>query len=109
MEFPASLAVAICDVESAMGKYILSPTGARGAFQLTSIAMRDMLQAMGERRYERTAILCGIAFLCLLQDRWQPADVIVKHYCDPAERDAYWAKVQAKMNLLAGTNGRVPI
>lgn len=94
VEFPEDLAVAIAKVESAMGKYILSPTGAKGIFQLTSIAMKDMLQVMAEHKYERTAILCGIGFLCLLQDRWMDAQEIVFHFCDPAEKDAYWKKIQ---------------
>lgn len=110
IEFPADGAVAIAQVESAMGKYLLSRTGARGIFQLTSIAMRDMLEAMARPKHERTGILCGLAFLCLLQDRWTDLDTIVRHYCDPDEKEAYLAKVHEFMeNPLHGTNGRMPV
>lgn len=95
MGFSGDLAVAVATVESAMGKYIISPTNARGLFQLTSIALKDMLQAMGLERHERVAMLCGIAFLCLLQDRWgDDPRTIVGHYADPAEKEAYWKKIQ---------------
>ena len=107
--FPVSLALAIAEVESAMGKYQLSPTGARGVFQMTSIAMKDLLLEMERHDDEWVDILCGLAFLHVLKRRWKEPEAIVKRYCDPAEKDAYWEKVVAKMNPLQNTNGRYPV
>ena len=42
-----SWAAAIAMTESSLGINQLSPTGARGVFQMTSIAMKDLLQAHG--------------------------------------------------------------
>lgn len=109
--FPEPLAVAVAQVESAMGRYQKSPTGARGVFQLTSIAFKDMMESLtSTERHERTDILCGVAFLCLLQDRWEGIEAIVSHFCDPAEKEAYWKKVQYLLESpIAGTNQRVNV
>ena len=88
-------ALAIAEVESAMGKYQLSPTGARGVFQLTSIAMKDLRYHMERTDDDMIDICCGILFLRLLLKRHKTEEEATKHYCDPNDRETYVPKVMA--------------
>lgn len=94
---PRRWALAIAEVESALGKYQLSPTGARGVFQMTTIAMKDLLKEMEKHDDDWIDIMCGILFLRLLLRRWHTLEQATKHYCDPKVRDEYWAKVKTLM------------
>ena len=82
-------ASAVAMVESALGKYQLSKTGARGVFQMTSIAMKDLLQAMQKADDDMIDIACGVLFLRLLLKRWKTEEEATGHFCDPADRGFY--------------------
>lgn len=79
-------------VESSLGVNRRSPTGAKGVFGMTSIAMKDLLQEM--ENDDTIAILCGVAFLKLLHDRHGEYRDATLKYCDPKDRDFYWARVK---------------
>ena len=89
--------VAIAMTESSLGIKQKSGTGARGVFQMTSIAMKDLLQEMEKQDDDIIDILCGIAFLHLLRKRWGSIEEATKHFCDPADRDFYWERVKKYM------------
>ena len=80
--------------ESSLGLNQKSGTGARGVFQMTSIAMKDLLQEMEKQDSDIIDILCGIAFLYLLEKRWGTMEEATKHFCDPKDRDFYWNRVK---------------
>ena len=82
-------ASAVAMVESAMGKYQLSKTGAKGVFQMTSIAMKDLLNEMQRQDDDMGDILCGVLFLRLLLKRWKTEEEATGHFCDPADRGFY--------------------
>jgi len=82
-------ASAVAMVESALGKYQLSKTGARGVFQMTSIAMKDLLQEMQKADDDMIDIACGVLFLRLLLKRWKTEEEATGHFCDPADRGFY--------------------
>lgn len=91
-------ALAIAEVESAMGKYQKSPAGALGVFQMTSIAMKDLLWAMEQKDDDLIDIACGILFMRLLLQRWGTPEKATQHYCDPKDRNFYVPKVMQIMN-----------
>jgi hypothetical protein len=97
-------ALAIAEVESAMGKYQKSPTGARGVFQMTSIAMKDLLLAMERHDDDLIDIACGILFMRLLLQRWGTPEKATEHYCDPDDRDVYVPKVMQILNRAGDKN-----
>lgn len=82
-------ASAVAMVESALGKYQLSKTGARGVFQMTTIAMKDLLQEMQKADDDMIDIACGVLFLRLLLKRWKTEEEATGHFCDPADRGFY--------------------
>ena len=82
-------ASAVAMVESALGKYQLSKTGAKGVFQMTSIAMKDLLNEMQRQDDDMGDILCGVLFLRLLLKRWKTEEEATGHFCDPADRGFY--------------------
>lgn len=86
-------ALAIAEVESSMGQNQLSPTGAKGVFQITSIAMQDLLLAMKAKDDDMIDIACGVLFLRLLKKRWGTIEKATSHYCDPKDRHFYVSKV----------------
>lgn len=90
-------AVAVAMVESSLGLNQKSPTGARGVFQMTSIAMKDLLQSMEAHDDDMVDILCGIAFLWLLYKRHGSVEDATYHYCDPDDRHFYWERVKKFM------------
>ncbi|MBU2346572.1 MAG: transglycosylase SLT domain-containing protein [Gammaproteobacteria bacterium] len=94
-------AAAVAMVESALGEHQKSPTGARGVFQMTSIAMKDLLQSMEVIDDDTLDIVCGIAFLKLLLKRWKTIEVATNHYCDPGDISFYLARVEKFMGEFA--------
>ena len=93
-------AVAISMTESSIGQHQLSPTGCKGMFQMSSIAMKDLLQEMEKQDDDIIDILCGLAFLHLLYKRHGTIDAATLHYCDPNDRRFYLARVRNFMEEL---------
>jgi hypothetical protein len=93
-------AVAVAMTESSLGLHQKSPTGCRGVFQMSSIAMRDLLLAMEFRDDDMIDMLCGIAFLWLLFKRHGSIEAATLKYCDPNDRSFYWKRVQGYMETL---------
>lgn len=92
------LTLSIAMTESSMGLNQKSGTGAKGVFQMTSIAMKDLLQEMEKQDDEIIDVLCGIAFIYLLMKRWGTWKGVVDHFCDPKDRDFYWNRVNGYIN-----------
>ena len=90
-------ASAVAMVESALGKYQLSKTGARGVFQMTTIAMRDLLQEMQKNDDDLIDIACGVLFLRLLLKRHKTIEEATAHFCDPKDRGFYIEKMKGYM------------
>jgi membrane-bound lytic murein transglycosylase MltF len=97
-----SWATAIAMTESSLGMAQKSPTGCRGVFQMSLIAMKDILQLMQESDDDLVDIVCGIAFLRLLLRRWKSIDEATNHFCDPNDRDFYLARVKKYMENING-------
>ena len=91
---------AIANVESSYGLHQKSPTGALGVFQMTSIAMKDLLWSMEQIDDDIVDIVCGIAFLRLLKKRFGTIEEATSHYCAPMDRPWYVTKV---MELIEST------
>jgi len=85
-------ALAVSMTESSLGLHRISPTGAKGLFQMTSIAMKDLLLEMENDNMVGT--LCGIAFLWLLYKRHHSVEDATLKYCDPNDRHFYWKRVE---------------
>jgi len=92
-----SWAVAIAMTESSLGLNQKSPTGCLGVFQMSGIAMKDLMQAMESNQDDVIDILCGVAFLYLLLKRHGSIEAATIRFCDPADRDFYWDRVQQYM------------
>lgn len=92
-----SWATSVAMVESSLGINQKSPTGARGVFQMTSIAMKDLLWMMEEVDDDLTDILCGLLFLRLLLKRHGSIEEATIHYCDPNDRYFYLDEVKSYM------------
>lgn len=82
-------ASAIAMVESSLGQRQKSPTGCVGVFQMSSVAMKDLLQEMSKQDDEFIDIACGVAFLYLLLRRHKTIENATAHFCDPADRFFY--------------------
>jgi len=93
-------AVAVAMTESSLGINQKSPTGARGVFQMTSIAMKDLLYEMENKDDDLIDLLCGILFLRLLYKRHGSIEKATAHFCDPNDRDFYIDKVKHYMETL---------
>ena len=92
-------AVSVAMVESSLGEKQKSPTGCRGVFQMSGIAMKDLLQAMTETDDDFIDIACGLAFLRLLLSRHKTIEAATAKFCDPADRDFYVDKVLAYIKV----------
>ncbi len=90
-------AVSIAFAESSLGINQLSPTGCKGVFGMSSIAMRDLLQSMIQADDEIVDISCGGAFLHVLLDRHKTIEDATGHYCDPKDRPFYIKRI---LNLM---------
>ncbi|MFH2076619.1 MAG: transglycosylase SLT domain-containing protein [Pseudomonadota bacterium] len=92
-------AVSVAMTESSLGMKQKSPTGCRGVFQMSGIAMKDLLQEMEKADDEIIDIACGVAFLHLLLDRHKTIEKATGHFCDPKDRDFYIARVKEYMGI----------
>lgn len=90
-------AAAVAMTESSLGLQQKSPSGCRGVFQMSSIAMKDLLWEMERNDDDLIDIGCGILFLALLLKRWKSIDEATLHFCDPADRDFYLDRVRDYM------------
>ena len=91
-----SWAVAVATVESSLGEHQKSPTGCLGIFQMSTIAMKDLLFSMEQIDDDLVDIACGVAFLKLLLKRHGSMEKATARFCDPKDRVFYVDKV---MNL----------
>jgi len=91
-------AAAIAMTESSLGKYQKSSTDCRGVFQMSSIAMKDLLFAMELVNDDLIDIVCGLSFLKLLMQRWKTYEEAPLHFCDPADRSFYLNRVKDYMS-----------
>ena len=87
-------ASAIAMTESSLGLNQLSPTKCRGVFQMSSIAMKDLLLTMDQVDDDLIDVICGLAFLRLLLKRHGNQEQATKHFCDPLDRGYYWDRVR---------------
>lgn len=92
-------AVSVAMVESSLGESQKSPTGCRGVFQMSSIAMKDLLQEMEKQDDDLIDIACGLAFLHLLKRRHGTIEAATEKFCDPNDRHFYLSKVLSYMNV----------
>lgn len=84
-------------VESSLGEKQKSSTGCLGVFQMSRIAMMDLLQSMETLDDDLIDIVCGIAFLKLLLNRWETIEEATNHFCDPGDRSFYFDRVKSFM------------
>lgn len=89
-----SWALAIAMTESSLGEKQKSPTGCRGVFQMSSIAMKDLLIEMEKADDDIIDIACGLAFLHLLLKRHKSFDNATAHFCDPNDKWFYIERVR---------------
>jgi hypothetical protein len=94
--WPAGIAM----TESSLGLNQKSPTGCKGVFQMSGIAMKDLLQEMEKADDDLIDIACGVAFLYLLYKRHSSIENATGHFCDPADRDFYIKRVLDYMGEL---------
>ena len=88
-----SWAVAVAMVESSLGEHQRSPTGCRGVFQMSNIAMKDLLISMESNDDDMVDIMCGVLFLRLLLKRWRTWEGAISHFCDPYDWTFYLDRV----------------
>lgn len=93
-KLPCSLAL----VESSLGLKQKSPTGCKGVFNMSSIAMKDILIEMEKIDDDWNDILCGIAFIRVLLKRHKSLDEIIAKFCDPKDRHFYVDRVKGHMS-----------
>lgn len=84
-------------VESSLGENQKSPTGCRGVFQMSGIAMKDLLQEMEKKDDDMIDICCGILFLRLLLLRHGNITDATGKFCDPKDRSFYVQRVINRM------------
>lgn len=82
-------AAAVALKESSLGINQLSPTGCKGVFQMSTIAMKDLLLEMEKRDDDLIDIYCGVLFLRLLLKRHKTIPKATARFCDPADRATY--------------------
>ena len=87
--------IAVAMVESSLGLNQYSPTGCKGVFQISSIAMKDLLIEMQRSDDDLIDIACGVAFLFLLLKRHKTIEAATAKFCDPADKGFYVDKVRA--------------
>ncbi len=95
-----SWALAIADQESSWGENQLSPTGAKGVFQMTRIAILDLLQESQKKDDDLIDICFGLLFLRLLLRRHGTIEEATGHYCDPNDRHFYVPSIMRKIAKL---------
>ena len=90
-------AVAVAFVESSIGLNQKSPTNCRGVFQMSSIAMKDLLVEMEKQDDDWIDICCGVLFLRLLFRRHGSIEAATAKFCDPNDRSFYVDRVLKAM------------
>ena len=93
---------AVAMVESSLGEAQVSPTGCRGVYQMSSIAMKDLWQEMAKQDDDVADIACGIAFLHLLFKRHGSIEKATEKFCDPNDRHFYLSRVLSYMEVFKG-------
>ena len=93
----SSWALAIAMTESSLGVNQVSSTGCLGVFQMSSIAMKDLLQEMKKVDDETVDIACGLCFLRILLKRHKSIEKATAAFCDPKDRSFYIDQVKAYM------------
>ncbi|MDD5234543.1 MAG: hypothetical protein PHG91_14215 [Syntrophales bacterium] len=93
--------LAVAMTESSLGLRQKSPTGCRGVFQMSLIAMKDLLQEMEKQDDDIIDILCGIAFLYLLLRRHKSIEAATVRFCDPKDQGFYVDRVKLFMKEFA--------
>ena len=91
-------ASSVAMTESSLGTHQESPTGCKGVFQMSSIAMKDLLISMSGIDDDLVDIVCGVAFLRLLLKRHKTIEEATKHYCDPKDKLFYLDRVKFYMS-----------
>lgn len=86
-------ASAVAMTESSLGMFQKSPTNCLGIFQMSSIAMKDLLLSMENKEDDLIDIACGVSFLYLLLKRHKTIEEATSHFCDPDDRDFYIKRV----------------
>ena len=89
--------VAVAFVESSLGENQKSPTGCRGVFQMSSVAMKDLLLEMEKKDDDLIDICCGILYLRLLLKRHKTLEAATAKFCDPKDRSFYVDRVLEHM------------
>lgn len=97
---PSDWATAIALSESSLGSVQESPTGCKGVFQMSTIAMKDLWLEMSKNDEELIDIACGCAFLYLLLRRHKSIEEATLRYCDPNDRHFYLGRVLTYMEAL---------
>jgi membrane-bound lytic murein transglycosylase MltF len=87
-------AAAVAMTESSLGMKQLSPTGCKGVFHMSMIAMRDLHQLMQLSDDDFADIACGMLFLRLLLKRWKTVEEATARFCDPKDREFYVDRVR---------------
>lgn len=93
--------VSIALVESSLGLKQKSPTGCKGVFQMSSVAMKDLTNEMLKVDDDLIDIACGCAFLYLLLKRHKTIEKATAKFCDPKDRDFYIERVKTYMEEFA--------
>lgn len=96
-EIDSNWATSIAMVESSLGLKQKSPTGCRGVFHMSTIAMKDIWLLMDKIDDDLADIVCGILFLRLLKKRWKTIEEATNHFCNPNDRDFYLDRVKDYM------------
>jgi len=91
--------ISIAMIESSLGVKQLSSTGCKGVFQMSSIAMKDLLQEMKRVDDDLIDIVCGVAFLYLLLKRHKTIESATEHFCDPDDIKFYIPQVLDYMKV----------
>jgi len=94
-------ATSIAMIESSLGVHQLSKTGCKGVFQMSTIAMKDLLKDMENIDDDLIDIICGLLFLRLLLNRWKDTKKATEHFCDPAEKKSYLQRVTNCMRIFS--------
>lgn len=94
--------IAVAMTESSLGLGQKSPTGCRGVFQMSAVAMKDLLQEMEKVDDDMIDIACGLAFLHLLLKRHKTVEAATARFCDPNDKDFYVSRVVNYMEVFKG-------
>lgn len=86
-------AVSIAMVESSLSLFQKSQTNCKGVFQMSTIAMKDLLLEMENIDDDLIDLCCGILFLRLLLKRHGNIQSATAHFCDPSDRPFYTKRV----------------